>query len=140
MLIHCIIPFVSTLISALSLKISCFLILLGVLAPFCSKGYRCSVQLLVYTHPSFFLEVLRALCFHPSTAFIVSHKFGCVVPSFPLNTRKSFISFLISYLTKVSLSRAWFSFHVYVGILLFFLLLKNTITSHCDLLGVMGYI
>uniref|UniRef100_A0ABK0LPH9 Fibronectin type III and ankyrin repeat domains 1 n=1 Tax=Rattus norvegicus TaxID=10116 RepID=A0ABK0LPH9_RAT len=62
-------------------------------------------------------EALSAMSFPLSTAFIVSHKFGYVVPSFSLNFKKFFISFFISSLTRLSLSRALFNFHVYVGIL-----------------------
>jgi hypothetical protein len=56
----------------------------------------------------------------------VSHKFGYVVPSFSLNSKKSLISLFISSLTKLSLSRALFSFHVYLGFLLFFLVFKTS--------------
>jgi hypothetical protein len=48
------------------------------------------------------------------TAFSVSHKFGYEVSIFSLNSRKPLISFFISSLTKLSLSRELFSFHVYV--------------------------
>ena len=61
-------------------------------------------------------------------AFIVSHKFGYVVASFPLNSKKSLISSFISSLTKVSWSRVLFSFHVNVGFLLFMLLLKISLS------------
>jgi hypothetical protein len=61
------------------------------------------------------------MSFPLSTAFIVSHKFGYVVPSFSLNSKKP----LISFLTKLTLSRVLFSFHVYVGFLLFLLLLED---------------
>ena len=53
---------------------------------------------------SFFLEALRVMSFPLRTAFIVSHKFGYVVDSFSLNSKKSLISFFISSLTKVSVS------------------------------------
>jgi hypothetical protein len=47
-LILYIVLFVSTwLISALSLIISCRLLLLGVFASFCSRAFRCAVRLLV---------------------------------------------------------------------------------------------
>jgi hypothetical protein len=59
-----------------------------------------------------------------STAFIVSHKFGYVVASFLLNSKKSLISFFVYYLTKVSLRRVLFSFQEIVGFVLFILLLK----------------
>jgi hypothetical protein len=59
----------------------------------------------------------------------MSHKFGYVVSSFSLNSKKSLISFFISSLTKLSLSRALFSFHVYVGFLLLLLLLKTCLSS-----------
>ena len=62
----------------------------------------------------FLLEALRAISFTLRTAFIVSHKFGYVVASFSLNSKKSLISFFISSLTKLSLGRALFSIHVYV--------------------------
>ena len=65
-----------------------------------------------------------AMSFLLRTAFIVSHKFGYVVTSFSLNSKKSLISFFIPSLTKVSLSRVLLSFHVNVGFLLFMLLLK----------------
>ena len=63
--------------------------------------------------------------FSLSTAFIMSHKFGYVMPSFLLNSIKSLISFIISPLTERSLSREFFSFHEYVDFLLFMLLLKS---------------
>jgi len=110
--------FVSTwLISALSLIIFCLLLLLGVFASFCSRAFRCAVKLLIYTLSCFFLQALRAVSFPLSTAFIVSHNFGYVVPSFSLNSKKSLISFFIFSLTWLSLSRALFNFHVHVGIL-----------------------
>jgi hypothetical protein len=123
LLILYIVLFVSTwLISALCLIISCCL--LGVFASFCSRASRCVVKLLVCALSSFFLAALRAMSFPLSNVFIVSHKFGYVVPSFSLNSKKSLISFFISSLTKLSLSRALFSFHVCVGFLLFLLLLN----------------
>jgi len=114
----CIVLFVSTwLISALSLIISCCVLLLGVFASSCSRAFRCAVKLLVYAFSSFFLEALRDMSFPLSTAFIVSDKFGYVVPSFSLNSKKTLISFFISSLTKLSLDRALSNFHVYVGFL-----------------------
>jgi hypothetical protein len=125
LLILCIFPFVSIgLISTLSLIISRCLLLLGEFASFCSRAFRCAVKLLVYALSRLFLEALRAMNFPLRNAFIVSHKFGYVVSSFSLTSKKSLISFFISSLTKVSLSRVLFSFHVYVGFLLFMLLLK----------------
>jgi hypothetical protein len=95
-LILCIVLFVSTwLISALSLIISCLLLLLGEFAPFCSRAFRCAVKLLVYTLSSFFLEVLRTMSFPLRTAYIVSYKFGYVVASFSLNSKKSLISLFL---------------------------------------------
>jgi hypothetical protein len=54
-----------------------------------------AVKLLVYAHSSFFLEVLRDMNFSLRTAFIVSCKFGYVVTSFPLNSKKSLISLFL---------------------------------------------
>jgi hypothetical protein len=56
----------------------------------------------------------------------VSHKFGHVVASFSLNSKKSVISFFISSLTKLSLSRVVQLLCVY-GFLLFLLLLKTSL-------------
>jgi hypothetical protein len=70
----------------------------------------------------------HSMSFPLRTAFIVSHKFSCVVASFSLNFKKSLISFLMSALTKLSLSRVLFSFYVYVGSLLFMLLLKISLS------------
>jgi hypothetical protein len=82
--------FVSTwLVSALSLIISCCLLLLGEFPSICSKAFRCAVKLLVYALSSFFLVALRAVSFPLRTAFIVSHKFGYVVASFSLKSKKS---------------------------------------------------
>ena len=83
LLILCIVLFVSIwLILALSLIMSCHLLLLGIFTSFCSRAFRCAVKLLVYALSSFFLEALRAMSFPLRTAFIVSHKFGYVVSSF----------------------------------------------------------
>jgi hypothetical protein len=43
----------------------------------------------------FLYEALRAMCFPPSTAFIVSHKFEYGLPSFSLNSKKSLISLFL---------------------------------------------
>ena len=120
LLILCIVFVVSIwLISTLNLTISCLLLLLGKFFSFCSRAFRCAVKLLVYVLSSFFLEVLRALSFPLRTALIVFHKFWYVLLSFSLNSKKSLISFFISPLTKLSLSRMLFSLHMYVGFLLF---------------------
>jgi hypothetical protein len=58
----------------------------------------------------------------------VSHRFGYVVASFSLNSKKSLISFFIPSFTKVSLRRVLFSFHVNVGFPLFMLLLKISLS------------
>jgi hypothetical protein len=84
--------------------------------------------LLVYALSSFFLEIFRAMSFPLTIAFTLSHKFWYHVPSFSLNSKKPFISFFISSLTKLSLSRALFSFHVYVGFLLFLLVFKTMLS------------
>jgi hypothetical protein len=78
----------------------------------------------VYALSSFFLEALRGSDFLLCTAFIVSHKLGYIMASFSLSSIKYLISFFISTLTKLSLSRVLFIFPVYDGFLLFMLLLK----------------
>jgi hypothetical protein len=97
-LILCIVLFVSSwLISALSLTISCSPLFLGDFASFSSRAFRCAVKLLVYVLSSFFVEALRAMSFPLRPAFFVSHKFGYVVASFSLNSKKSFLSFFLSF-------------------------------------------
>ena len=124
-LILCRVLFVSTwLIWTLSLIISCCLLLLGEFASFCSRAFRCSVKLLVYGLSSFFLEALRVMTFPLRNAFILYHKFGYVVVSFSLNSKKSLISLFLSSLTKESVSWVLFGFHVNVGFLEFMWLLK----------------
>ena len=61
------------LISALSLIISCCLLLLGEFVSFCSRAFICAVKLLVCALSSFTLEALRPMGFPLRTAFIVSH-------------------------------------------------------------------
>ena len=62
-------------ISALSFFISCYLLLLGEFAYFCSNAFRCAVKLLVYALSSFFLEALRAMSFPLRNAFICCTNF-----------------------------------------------------------------
>ena len=112
----------------LSLIISCCLLLLGECASFCSRAFRCVVKLLVYALSSFVLEELRDLSFPLRKASFVSHKFGYVVASFSLNSKQSLISFFIPSLSKVSLRRVLFSFHVNVEFLLYILLLKVSLS------------
>ena len=91
-----------------------------------SSPFRWAVKLLLYDLSSFFLEALRTMCFPLSTALIVSHKFGYSVPSFSLSSKESWIFFFIS--SNLSLSRKLLSFHLYVGFLLIFLLLKTSLS------------
>jgi hypothetical protein len=72
------------------------LLLLGVLASFWSRAFRCTVKLLVYALASFFWRH-KKLSFPLSTAFIVSHKFGYGMPSFSLNYKKSLISLFLHW-------------------------------------------
>ena len=60
-----------------------------------------------------------------TNAFIVFCKFGYVVNSFSLNSRKSLISFFVSSLTQRSLSRD-FSFQECVGFPVLLVLLKSS--------------
>ena len=93
---------------------------------FFSRACRCSFKLVVWEHSNFFMEALSAMNFPLSTAFIVFHKFEYVVASFLLNSRKSLISFFISFLTKLSLSRELFNSRKYVD---FLLLSKSSLNS-----------
>jgi hypothetical protein len=76
-------------------------------------------KLLVCALSSFFLEALRARNFPVSTAFIVFHNFGYVVPSFSLNCKKVFNFFLYFLLDQVIIESGVAQLHVYVGALLF---------------------
>jgi hypothetical protein len=67
--------------------------------------------------------------------FLLSHNFGYVVASFSLNSKKTLISFFISFLSRVSLSRVLFSFHMNVGFLLFMVIL---LLVRGDLIGCFG--
>ena len=87
----------------------------------CRAASMCSLR--------FFLKALIAMSFPLRNAFIVSQRFGYVVASFSLNSKKSLISFFIPSLTKVSLRRVLFSFHVNVGFLLFILSLKISLSA-----------
>ena len=97
------------LILALSLVISCWVLLLGLFGYFCPSAFRCSAKLIVYALSSFFFLLgvmairLIAMGFHLSTVFIMSHKFGYIVPSFSSNSKKSFI---------FSLFLPWLSYHL----------------------------
>jgi hypothetical protein len=64
--------------------------------------------------------------FPRSSTLIVSHKFGYVVISFSLNSRKSLISFFLSSLMQRLMNGELFNFHACVGFLVFLLLLKSS--------------
>ena len=105
-LILCIVLFVSnSLILSVSLIISCLVALLGVFAPFRSRDFRYTVKLLVWDMYNFFVKALSAMNFPLSSAFIVSHKFLYIVPTFSLKSMKSLIFFCITSLTQRLLSR-----------------------------------
>ena len=74
------------------------------------------------------MKVLNEMNFPINTDFIVSHKFGYVVPRASVNSGKSLTSFSPYSLTKLLLSRELFSFHEYVDILLLLLLLKCSLS------------
>ena len=65
------------------------LVLLGLFASFCSRAFSCAVKLLVYALSSFFLEALIVISFPLRTGFIMPYRFGYVVASFSLNSKKS---------------------------------------------------
>jgi hypothetical protein len=73
----------------------------------CQAACACSLQLVVWLVWFYFLfvclfvlEALRAMGFPLSTAFIVTHKFGFVVASFSLNSKKK-IKFLYFFFGQV---------------------------------------
>ena len=93
-----------------------------VFAYFYSRVFRCVVKFLMWSHPCPTL-VLSGMNFPFS---IVTHKSGYDVSTFSLHSRKSLIPFFISSMSKLSLSKQLYSFHVFVGFLLFLLLLRNS--------------
>jgi hypothetical protein len=101
---------------------SWYLLLFCIFASFCSRAFPCDVKSQPWDHTNFFVIGLSAMNFPLSTAFIVSYKFGYVVHSFSLNSRRSFISSIFYSLTQSSLSRELFSFHEFLIFLLFCLI------------------
>ena len=102
----------------------CFCFLFWIFLPFqmnlrtaLSMSLRNCVGISMWDRSTFFTMALSAMNFPLSTAFILSHKFGYDVSTFSLNSTKSLISFFTSSLTKLSLNKELFSFHVYVGFL-----------------------
>jgi hypothetical protein len=73
------------------------------------------------------MKALSPMNFPISSTFTVPHKFRYIVPSFSLNIRKYVISFFISPLTHYSLNIV-FSYHDFVGFLMFLLLLKYSLS------------
>lgn len=62
------------------------------------------------------------------TAFVVSHRFSCIVLPFPLVLRYFFIPLLISSLTLWLFRNVLFSFHMLVNFPVFLLLISSFIT------------
>jgi len=92
----CIILFVNNwMLSVLSLCpvfYSSWVCLLLLLLLF-SRDIKCTFNLFVRKLSHFLMRAFSAINFLLSTAFMVSHKFGCGVPLFYLNYRKSLASF-----------------------------------------------
>jgi hypothetical protein len=99
LLLYIVLFFSTWLILVPSLIIPCLLLLLGVFSSFCSRAFRCDVNLLLHAVCNFFMEALSAMISPPSSAVIVSCRVAYVVPSFSLNSKKSIISFFIYFLT-----------------------------------------
>jgi hypothetical protein len=87
-----------------------------VFGPLCSRAFRYVVRLLVRDGSNFFRKALNAINFPLSAAFIITNKFGYVVPSFSLSSRKSLIYLFFPSPTD-QFSSVLFSFHEYVGFL-----------------------
>ena len=87
-LILCIVLFVYILlISAISLIISFIYSTWVCLLFFSSRVFRCAVKSLVQEFSNSFMQVLSAMHFSLSTAYIVYHKIGYAVHLFSLNSR-----------------------------------------------------
>jgi hypothetical protein len=113
------------LVSALILIISCLLFILCVLASFFSIAFRCTFKFLVWELSNFYMEALNAMNFPLGTAFIMFHKFGYIMPSFSLISRKPLISFFSLYWPRDHWVEL-FSFYECIVFLVFLLLLKST--------------
>jgi len=88
----CIIFFVSNWSLPQFWFISCIRVLASF---FPSRAFRCTFKLLIWKLSNFFMEALSAMNFSLINAFIVSHEFGYVVPSFSLNSNKCLIPFYL---------------------------------------------
>jgi hypothetical protein len=88
----------------------------------------------VYPLSCFFLEVLRAMSFPFSTAFIVFHKSWYVVSPFSLNSQKSLISFFISSLTTEYYGVECPSAYMHMWVLCFSCYWRPAL-FHSDLIG-----
>jgi len=134
LLILCILFFISTwLILAVSLIISCLLLLLDLFISSCSRPIWCSFKLLTYGVSCFFLQALRALSFPLSTAFIVSHIYACVVSSFLFDSKKPLISLFLPchWVEHCSTSRCMWAFCCHYCY-------SSPVLVHGDLIGCMG--
>jgi hypothetical protein len=108
-LIFCVVLLVSTwLISALSLIIFHYLLLLDVFASFCSRAFRWAVKLLVCNLSNFFMVALRAMNFH-----CVPWVWECCAFIF-IVSQTSLICFFSFFLTKLSSIRMLFSFTLFM--------------------------
>jgi hypothetical protein len=122
-----------------SLEFDYFLLptLFGYICFFLFYSFQVYCQAVSVNFLQFILEPLRAMSFSLTIAFIVSHKFWYDMSSFSLHSKKPLISFFISSLTKLSLSKM-FRFHVYVCFQVFFGWYLRPDLVHVDLIGYMG--
>ena len=85
------------LFSALSLVISCYLLILDVFACFCSGAFRYAFMSQVWNFSYFFMKALNAMNFPLCPAFIVPHRLENVVHLLSLNSRKFLISLFLHW-------------------------------------------
>lgn len=90
---------------------------------FCSGIFRYASKLLIWDLSNFFMKSLCTMKFPLSSAFILSHKFQCFVPSFFIDFKKVFNLFFpwsSDYWLQL------FSLHESIDFLLFLLFLKSS--------------
>ena len=115
LLILCIVFLFSiSLISALTLVISCLLLALGFDCYCFSRSLRCVGRLFIWMSSVFLMWALSAINFPLNTVFKVSHRFWYVVSLLSFNSRNLFISPLISFLIYSSFRSVSFSLHVFM--------------------------
>ena len=87
---------------------------------FSFRAYRCVVNLILWEISNLIMNALSAMNIPRKTVFNVFFILGYAAHSLSLNSRKSLSSFFISALFQLLFRKELFSFHEFVGFLLFY--------------------